>query len=464
MQIKHLFKLIAVLLLIFVVACQATTESEHEPAANDLAEQPKITEESTATMIPATPTELPPTATPVPPTPTAMPTEEPPEAQAVEYIERGNAYMEAAKWEDAEKAFTEAISLDPKAAEAFLGRGLAYKEMHETQKSLEDLDKAVTLNPELPSAYLARSQIYWVFLVNGTEFVLGLSHQEILSLVLDNLDRLIALDDKNVEAYILRGPLLLYLEEFDAALDDFNQIITLEPEFALAYARRGFIFEKRGEIEAALQDYDQALMLGLDPDDQKDIEMRVATLRREPQPREVVSGQIVQMGSYEVMAPSDGIWVSETGDDDQLVLARGWPDDGSRVDLSPNWVAQPWDGITAEAVADHYRAWELEGLLGSVTTAYELTNIEQGEHVIGERLFYSMSYTTVFNEEEVGQKLTIDAVLYLYFPEEFAETYVFYRLLFSDTYVPGQNHMPLTQADIDAVLASFVVADEASNK
>ncbi|MCA9998929.1 MAG: tetratricopeptide repeat protein [Anaerolineales bacterium] len=388
-----------------------------------------------------------------------MPTEEPPEVRAAESIEQGNAYLEAEDWSDAEKAFTEAISLDPEAAEAFLGRGLAYKEMHETRKSLEDLDKAISLDTELPSAYLARSQIYWVFLVNGTEFVLDLSPQEILSLVLDNLDHAIALDDKNVEAYVLRGSLLLALEEFDAALADFNQIIALEPEFPLAYARRGFIFEKRGEIEAALQDYDRALMLGLEPDDQKEIAVRVATLRREPQPGDVVSGQMVHMGSYEVMAPTDGVWTSEIGDGDQLVLTRGWPDDGSKVDLSPSWVAQPWDGITAEAVAEDYRAWELDNMFRSVTTAYELTNVEQGEHVVGERLFYYMSYTFVFNEEEAGQALTIDAVLYLYFPEEFAETYAFYRILFSDMYVPGQSHMPLTQGEIDAFLASFVVLE-----
>ncbi|MCA9998928.1 MAG: hypothetical protein KDE56_24365 [Anaerolineales bacterium] len=47
-KIKHIFSLVAVLLLIVVVACQTATEAEREPAMEDRAEQTAVIEEPTA--------------------------------------------------------------------------------------------------------------------------------------------------------------------------------------------------------------------------------------------------------------------------------------------------------------------------------------------------------------------------------------------------------------------------------
>lgn len=69
---------------------------------------------------------------------------------------------------------------------------------------------------------------------------------------------------------------------------------------------------------------------------------------------------------------------------------------------------------TAKQVADNYRNGEQANMMvrGVMTGMYTLKDIKTGEKKVGDKLFYTMDYTTITNNVE--QK----ASLYLYFPKK----------------------------------------------
>jgi Tfp pilus assembly protein PilF len=61
----------------------------------------------------------------------------------------GNRYLLALQYEDAAEAYTAAIRIDPKSADAYAGRGDAYAGLGRTELARADYIQAVQLNPEL---------------------------------------------------------------------------------------------------------------------------------------------------------------------------------------------------------------------------------------------------------------------------------------------------------------------------
>jgi lipoprotein NlpI len=75
------------------------------------------------------------------------------------------------------------------------------------------------------------------------------------------LDRLIARDANNLDAYRLRGSVHAVLKHPNEAIADFDQVLRLNPRFAEAYNLRGFERFKLGRIKESLEDVDRYLEL-----------------------------------------------------------------------------------------------------------------------------------------------------------------------------------------------------------
>jgi Tfp pilus assembly protein PilF len=56
--------------------------------------------------------------------------------------------------------FSQIITLDPQAVEAYYNRGIAYMRINETQKAIADFNTAIRLNPSHAEAHLERGKIY----------------------------------------------------------------------------------------------------------------------------------------------------------------------------------------------------------------------------------------------------------------------------------------------------------------
>jgi tetratricopeptide (TPR) repeat protein len=132
---------------------------------------------------------------------------------AAKAFEKGKSSLDQKDFRSAISAFSDAIRLDPRHAEAYYLRALTYAKSGRPSKAIADANEAVRLNP------------------------------------------------KYELAFYLRGILYAGKGELDKAIADFTEAIRLAPKHALAYRRRGMAYEKKGNKPQAEKDYAQAKKL-----------------------------------------------------------------------------------------------------------------------------------------------------------------------------------------------------------
>jgi tetratricopeptide (TPR) repeat protein len=75
-----------------------------------------------------------------------------------------------------------------------------------------------------------------------------------LSESLDDYTAVIAIDNKNYDAYCARGRMYLVFDNNDKALEDFSQAILCLPDRAEAYTKRAQIYHKQAQFDKAFED------------------------------------------------------------------------------------------------------------------------------------------------------------------------------------------------------------------
>jgi tetratricopeptide (TPR) repeat protein len=74
-------------------------------------------------------------------------------------------------------------------------------------------------------------------------------------------------DDRNAEAFNLRGVIYYELRELDNALLDYDRAIALSPDQYRPYFNRALLYTSRNEFDKALKDYNKALDIAPDTSD-----------------------------------------------------------------------------------------------------------------------------------------------------------------------------------------------------
>ncbi|MBD2119187.1 serine protease, partial [Microcystis wesenbergii] len=208
-------------------------------------------------------------------------------AKADIWIERGGQLWRLFRFEEAIKAFDEAIKQnDPKNVYlAWYGKGLMLFTLREHQTATEALQQAINTLPkredlkEFHSSILQLQSVVYRYLENYEQaltvinqaislFPNNPNHYNEKLAVLDQLKRY----DEGLAAitqainlapraawYFNRGGLYFNQKKYELASDDFNKAIELNPNYANAYLGRGLLYQNQKKYELALADYNKAI-------------------------------------------------------------------------------------------------------------------------------------------------------------------------------------------------------------
>ncbi len=208
-------------------------------------------------------------------------------AKADIWIQRGGQLWRLRRYEEAIKAFDEAIKQnDPDNVYlAWYGKGLALGAFGKAQPAIEALQQAINTLPkgedlkEFHSSILQQQSVVYRFLENY-EQALTVINQAISLLpnnpnsynekwaVLSELKRydegLAAINQAINLApravwYLNRGNLYQDQQKYELALADWNKAIEINPNYAEAYLNRGNLYKNLQKYELALADYSKAI-------------------------------------------------------------------------------------------------------------------------------------------------------------------------------------------------------------
>ncbi|MCZ8048720.1 MAG: tetratricopeptide repeat-containing serine protease family protein, partial [Microcystis sp. LE19-41.2A] len=210
-------------------------------------------------------------------------------AKADIWIERGGQLWRLFRFEEAIKAFDEAIKQnDPENVYlAWYGKGLALGELGKAQPAIEALQQAINTLPKredlknFHSSILQQQSAVYRYLENYEQALTVIN--QAISLVPNNpnhyneksavLSRLKRYDEglaaitqaihlaPRAAWYVNRGILYRRQQKYELALSDWNKAIELNPNYAMAYYNRGVLYDDQKKYELALADWNKAIEL-----------------------------------------------------------------------------------------------------------------------------------------------------------------------------------------------------------
>jgi tetratricopeptide (TPR) repeat protein len=189
---------------------------------------------------------------------------------AAAFSYRGQAYYQQGNYEKSIKDYTMAVELNPNDADAWSGRGLCYNEMGFYDKAIADHNKAIDINSQDPGLFINRGLAYsamqsqqsiacndfyqagYLYLLEGdkreaTECVNRIRESEPYSPL---ITRLLTEIDKGVVVETTVKTVRTDVEQ-----------IKENPGKSLDYYDRGELFTKQGEFDKAIADFTSAITL-----------------------------------------------------------------------------------------------------------------------------------------------------------------------------------------------------------
>lgn len=164
-----------------------------------------------------------------------------------DFVAKGVVESDRGDESQAIDAYTQAINLDPKYADAYYQRGNARYDQGDPQGALADYTQAISLNPDYANAYFQRGIIRF--------------NQGDKQGALADLNEYISLSPNDIQAYYSRGVIRRGLGDSQGTFEDFDSVVRLAPDDARAYYNRGLARSGLRDPQGTLADFEQALRL-----------------------------------------------------------------------------------------------------------------------------------------------------------------------------------------------------------
>jgi lipoprotein NlpI len=171
--------------------------------------------------------------------------------QAINYGNRGKAYMVKGDNDRAIADYNQAISINPRNATFYNNRGIAYRNKGDFDRAIADYSQAIRLNPKDHDVYYNRGIVY--------------RNKGDQDRAIADYNQAISLNPKDPDFFNNRA--FAYREKGDLnhAIADYSEAIRLAPKNDAFYARRSRAYLYGGDVAKALADMSQAAEL--DPTD-----------------------------------------------------------------------------------------------------------------------------------------------------------------------------------------------------
>lgn len=161
------------------------------------------------------------------------------------YVELGDAHRQLARYDEAEKAFQRAMSLEDDSC-ASCGLGVVYWKTGRHADAEKAFKHSIQLNPNDVCAYDWSGRMYYE--VGRYEDAVGVFQQEIKL-------------SPNVSAYLFLGNAHTYSGKPAEAVNAYKQAIRLDPNKVMAYTQLGVAYESLKRYEEAINAYQLAIRL-----------------------------------------------------------------------------------------------------------------------------------------------------------------------------------------------------------
>lgn len=202
--------------------------------------------------------------------------------EIVDFNEQGIKAIQEKRYEDAVKAFTQAIEAEPNNTVGYINFGNLLASMDETERAERFFQKAITLDEKAATAYYGLANLYYnserfmeaaklyeIAIRLGIEgedafYMLGKSFERAgeTKLALPYLQRAAELAPEDVQVRLAYGILLCSLEMFDVAQKELQYVIDQDWNNADAHYNLGVLYAVSTEhTEDALYHLKQAFTL-----------------------------------------------------------------------------------------------------------------------------------------------------------------------------------------------------------
>ena len=173
-----------------------------------------------------------------------------PEVQAMREYQRGLTLQEEGKVTLAGEAYSNALRLNPRHANAYVARGYI-RYVHENyRRAMADLNRAIALDPDIAQAYSYRGMVY-------------VAADELENAFL-SFTKAVQLDPELTEAYYGRAQLNYGNGNIEAAIDDMTSVIELGTAAPKNLLERAQLYVLAGDPENAASDLEHLLSVTRD--------------------------------------------------------------------------------------------------------------------------------------------------------------------------------------------------------
>ena len=167
-------------------------------------------------------------------------------------IGKGLSLISLKKNKEALESLDDANRLDPGDTSAWYYKGIALQNLGQFNESIEIYEKILALRPDMD-----KNRSIDVFRRESDAYCSINDYNNATKI----LDKILVINQLDVDAWFNKGLILTYLGKYDEALCAYNKALEINPKIPEIWDNKGFIFCMQGNYKEAILSYDNAIKL-----------------------------------------------------------------------------------------------------------------------------------------------------------------------------------------------------------